>query len=244
MDHVYFVYSFVQRFLFLIKGFDYNFEKFDENMINSYGVPYDFGSILHYSPTAFAKERGLVTITAKGNRDVKFGQRDGLSDYDVKQARAMYNCEDTDFEATPIATTENTIETLSTKEPTTVEQTRPITEKQTENPTTPTSTTKSPTTILPSTTEKRTNSVKTEGPSTNPPSTEIQTDPSTTEKPLTQEATTKKQTDAVTTARRSTNLPTTKEQLASSTLLPSTNPNGGKDKGKLLWNIYIVLVNL
>ena len=62
---------------------------------------------MHYSATSFAKKRGLVTIRAVGNREVKFGQINRLSNYDVKQIRAMYGCQETEFVATPTSTEES-----------------------------------------------------------------------------------------------------------------------------------------
>lgn len=108
-----------QEEVFLSKpGFETQFEKFGESLINSYDVDYDYSSIMHYSSTAFAKERGLVTIEPRPKRDVKFGQREHLSALDVKQARAMYGCEETEFVATPIST--RTAKTTQT--PTTIAQ--------------------------------------------------------------------------------------------------------------------------
>ena len=134
--------------LIFIQGFHSQFTKIDKSIINSYNVSYDYDSIMHYSATAFAKKQGLVTIRAKVKRDVQFGQRDRLSDYDVKQARAMYGCEETDFRATP------TIQTPSTSQPTTKQSTvetsvlTRITEKQTSAPITKMRTTEKTTDAL------------------------------------------------------------------------------------------------
>jgi len=56
---------------------------------NDLGVAYDFNSLMHYGPTAFAKAVGLNTIE-KLNGNTDFGQTNGLSDKDIEQARLLY----------------------------------------------------------------------------------------------------------------------------------------------------------
>ena len=189
--------------LIFIQGFHSQFTKIDKSIINSYNVSYDYDSIMHYSATAFAKKQGLVTIRAKVKRDVQFGQRDRLSDYDVKQARAMYGCEETDFRATP------TIQTPSTSQPTTKQSTKETsTEAQsTSQPTTKESTVE--TSVLTRITEKQTSA------------------------PITKMRTTEKTTDALTTTGMVTKPTTVGNRLTSTTLQPSTNPRSGKDKGEV-----------
>lgn len=78
---------------------------------------------MHYSATAFAKERGLVTIEPRPQRDVKFGQREHLSTGDIKQARAMYGCNETEFIATEVPTPAQTTHELTTTKITTTQVT-------------------------------------------------------------------------------------------------------------------------
>jgi astacin len=54
---------------------------------DDYG-PYDFGSIMHYGPTAFSRN-GQPTIVARSGNPT-FGQRNGLSAGDIAAVRAMY----------------------------------------------------------------------------------------------------------------------------------------------------------
>eukprot|EP00873_Tetraselmis_striata_P011818 jgi/Tetstr1/432082/TSEL_021553.t1 len=68
-------------------GKEHNFEK--SSNINSMGSTYDYGSVMHYGRTAFAKESGLTTIDSHGN---SIGQRNGASASDVEQIRLLYQC--------------------------------------------------------------------------------------------------------------------------------------------------------
>lgn len=60
-------------------------------MIDSRGVPYDYGSIMHYSKYAGNNRPGVKTIEPT-DPSADVGQRKGPSKYDIQQARLMYNC--------------------------------------------------------------------------------------------------------------------------------------------------------
>jgi hypothetical protein len=45
-------------------GTENNFNKYDANTITNFGVPYDYGSVMHYGAYAFSVN-GLATITVK-----------------------------------------------------------------------------------------------------------------------------------------------------------------------------------
>ncbi|KAK3728946.1 hypothetical protein QZH41_016816, partial [Actinostola sp. cb2023] len=66
-----------------------DFKKVMGGGTNDLGVAYDFNSLMHYGPTAFAKAVGLNTIE-KLNGNTDFGQTNGLSDKDIEQARLLY----------------------------------------------------------------------------------------------------------------------------------------------------------
>lgn len=68
-----------------------NFEKNSKD--ETFKISYDYGSVLHYSPTAFSKN-GQPTIVTKGSPATKnmMGQRKKLSDSDIKKLNKMY-CE-------------------------------------------------------------------------------------------------------------------------------------------------------
>lgn len=66
-----------------------NFERNAKD--ETFGVNYDYGSVLHYSSTAFSRN-GKPTIESKGNAESKqkMGQRVGLSSSDIKKLNEMY----------------------------------------------------------------------------------------------------------------------------------------------------------
>jgi hypothetical protein len=75
----------------VIKEYEGNFEKAKKGDTDSFGVGYDYGSVMHYSTTAFSKN-GLPTIEAKQKTKQKPGQREGFSIKDIKKVNYMYNC--------------------------------------------------------------------------------------------------------------------------------------------------------
>ncbi|XP_033005243.1 astacin-like metalloendopeptidase [Lacerta agilis] len=66
-----------------------NFEKVDSNNL---GLPYDYGSVMHYGPYDFSSAPGKATIVPIPNASVPIGQRIGLSDLDVKKINKLYRC--------------------------------------------------------------------------------------------------------------------------------------------------------
>ncbi|XP_053667785.1 hatching enzyme 1.2 [Anopheles marshallii] len=70
-----------------------NFEKAKKGSTNSFGVSYDYGSIMHYSENAFSTN-GRPTIEAtKSLNGAKMGQRDGFSWNDMEKLNQMYDCQ-------------------------------------------------------------------------------------------------------------------------------------------------------
>jgi len=110
----------------IINGFVNQFEKESTATVTTFNQPYDYVSVMHYSRTAFSKDRQrLATIIPKNNPNQQLGQLSdgGLSEIDVSQLNAMYNCQDT------------------TQPP----STEPPTQSTTQPPTQPPTTTKKPT---------------------------------------------------------------------------------------------------
>lgn len=71
---------------------DGNFRKVAKGEVSTLGLGYDYGSLQHYSTTAFSRN-GQKTITANRPTDeAKMGQRDKFSELDLKKINAMYKC--------------------------------------------------------------------------------------------------------------------------------------------------------
>ncbi|XP_041483293.1 dorsal-ventral patterning tolloid-like protein 1 [Lytechinus variegatus] len=68
----------------------HNFNKYGQKTIHSLGQPYDYDSIMHYGRQSFTTSLGKDTLIPKQDR--KIGQREGLSDGDILQARILYRC--------------------------------------------------------------------------------------------------------------------------------------------------------
>ncbi|XP_063957982.1 uncharacterized protein LOC129265532 isoform X2 [Lytechinus pictus] len=63
---------------------------FDQTMTS---IPYDYESIMHYSPYSYAIDRTIPTITTKNPFNFPYiGQRKALSFRDVQAANMIYNC--------------------------------------------------------------------------------------------------------------------------------------------------------
>ncbi|KAF0309811.1 Zinc metalloproteinase nas-13 [Amphibalanus amphitrite] len=83
-------------------GKDYNFKKYTTNEVQLKGTPYDVGSIMHYGPYAFARNRNQPTISALKQTSVTMGQREGLSHYDIQKINTLYGCKDVTKPPPPI----------------------------------------------------------------------------------------------------------------------------------------------
>ena len=69
----------------------FNFEKYSTSKINSFGVKYDYDSVMHYGSYAFSRYRGRKTIESKPSGK-RLGQRNGLSAKDKLQVQRLYGC--------------------------------------------------------------------------------------------------------------------------------------------------------
>uniref|UniRef100_A0A667WPC9 Metalloendopeptidase n=1 Tax=Myripristis murdjan TaxID=586833 RepID=A0A667WPC9_9TELE len=63
--------------------------KKDSNNLNT---PYDYSSVMHYGRTAFASQFGKETITPIPDPSVPIGQRQGMSDIDIRRINTLYKC--------------------------------------------------------------------------------------------------------------------------------------------------------
>ncbi len=92
----------------------YNFMKYSLTQISHLGTNYDACSVMHYGKYAFSAvslilildfrfydidnvdnlQNGRPSITPKGNIPCELGQRNGLSENDVRKINILYNCPD------------------------------------------------------------------------------------------------------------------------------------------------------
>jgi hypothetical protein len=79
--------------------FKKNFKRLTKEKSSSFGTPYDYKSIMHYSPYAFAIDEESPTMVARINPEMNnrfMGQRNKLSPGDVVRINRMYECSDDD----------------------------------------------------------------------------------------------------------------------------------------------------
>ncbi|GAB1610736.1 zinc metalloproteinase nas-14-like isoform X2 [Argonauta hians] len=70
----------------------FNFQRYSTSVVNNYGVPYDYTSVMHYGAYAFSTN-GRMTIMTKDKRyQYLIGKSPGLSFRDIKLANLMYGC--------------------------------------------------------------------------------------------------------------------------------------------------------
>ncbi|XP_050094470.1 seminal metalloprotease 1-like [Anopheles aquasalis] len=71
-------------------GTENNFNIYPSTTVTDFGVRYDYGSVMHYSATAFSKN-GQRTIIPK-DPNASIGQRIGMSERDISKLNHMYGC--------------------------------------------------------------------------------------------------------------------------------------------------------
>jgi len=70
----------------------HNFQKYDFERASNDGLPYNYGSVMHYSNHAFSKN-GKDTIVAKVDPSLRFGQRIQFTTLDIESINRLYNCD-------------------------------------------------------------------------------------------------------------------------------------------------------
>lgn len=70
-----------------------NFQKYPRDLGSSFGKPYDYDSVMHYSKFAFCKNRDVPTIVPTDS-NATIGQRLGLSYYDREEINKLYKCQE------------------------------------------------------------------------------------------------------------------------------------------------------
>ncbi|XP_050312817.1 tolloid-like protein 1 [Anthonomus grandis grandis] len=79
----------------IMSGQEYNFNKLNEDEVNSLGLTYDYDSIMHYARNTFSKGTFLDTIQPvdmPGRKRPEIGQRVRLSEGDIAQTNLLYKC--------------------------------------------------------------------------------------------------------------------------------------------------------
>jgi hypothetical protein len=71
-------------------GKEHNFNTYDSTVISQYKVEYDYGSVMHYSKTAFSINGEDTIIPKRDLGDNIMGQRIRMSDKDVARINAKY----------------------------------------------------------------------------------------------------------------------------------------------------------
>ncbi|CAJ0592837.1 unnamed protein product [Cylicocyclus nassatus] len=73
----------------------FNFAKIGPRELNTYNLPYDVGSVMHYTPTEFSSYRNIPALTTVDpNLQQTMGQMEGPSFLDVMSINLHYNCQE------------------------------------------------------------------------------------------------------------------------------------------------------
>lgn len=73
-------------------GKEHNFKTRDDTESSALGVPYDYGSVMHYSKTSFNIGSEPTIITKIPQFMDVIGQRIGFSANDLTKLNLLYNC--------------------------------------------------------------------------------------------------------------------------------------------------------
>ncbi|XP_050956851.1 meprin A subunit beta isoform X1 [Labeo rohita] len=73
-------------------GKEHNFNIHNDTVSSSFGLPYDYGSVMHYSKTAFSKNSEPTIVTKIPEFLDVIGQRLEFSDSDLLKLNRLYNC--------------------------------------------------------------------------------------------------------------------------------------------------------
>lgn len=72
------------------RGTESNFDAYGDSIITNYNVEYDYGSVMHYGPTAFSIDGSDTIIPKKDLVGETMGQRLRLSAKDIARVNRMY----------------------------------------------------------------------------------------------------------------------------------------------------------
>ncbi|KAH8413555.1 hypothetical protein KR009_012275 [Drosophila setifemur] len=74
------------------EGHEKNFVKYEEDRVEGFDQPYDYGSILHYSSLAFSINGEATIVALKPEGQSLMGQRLIMSETDINRLNIMYKC--------------------------------------------------------------------------------------------------------------------------------------------------------
>lgn len=77
---------------FHFTGKEHNFNKYDDTTSSALNVPYDYGSMMHYSKKAFQNGTDPTIVTKIPAFSDVIGQRMEFSDSDLLKLNRLYNC--------------------------------------------------------------------------------------------------------------------------------------------------------
>ncbi|KAG8193977.1 hypothetical protein JTE90_013672 [Oedothorax gibbosus] len=69
-----------------------NFRKMSDTKVTTFGLPYDYRSVLHYHDREFAIDRSKKTIDTKGEETIAIGEAERLSKMDILKLNKLYHC--------------------------------------------------------------------------------------------------------------------------------------------------------
>ena len=75
---------------------DFNYDKHDAGLVLTYGIDYDYCSVMHYGQfdsDCIMTPKHAVSCTVKGQKVTQIGQRIGLSELDIEEINKRYNCD-------------------------------------------------------------------------------------------------------------------------------------------------------
>ncbi|XP_011193915.2 zinc metalloproteinase nas-14-like [Zeugodacus cucurbitae] len=73
-------------------GLKNSFTKFSKDLVDDFGVEYDYGSIMHSPPSAYAKNSKDTIVPLQKIPKGLMGQREVLQQSDIIKLNRMYNC--------------------------------------------------------------------------------------------------------------------------------------------------------
>lgn len=76
-------------------GREHNFNMYNDTTSSSLGIPYDYGSMMHYSKTAFRNGSEPTIVTRIPAFSDVIGQRMEFSDSDLLKLNRLYGCSKT-----------------------------------------------------------------------------------------------------------------------------------------------------